>query len=173
METPETELQSEAVRDYLERLPHWLLRWGMLVVGLGVAGLAALSWFIRYPVLVRAGFTLTSAQAPKPVVPKVDGRLEKLFVREGQTVRAGQALAYLESTANPTEILALENQLNRYQALVQAHRLEAIGRIPPPRYAHLGEIQEAYQTFQRQYVQVVTLLSGGFTGKKERFCSRK
>ena len=88
-----TELRSEEVQELLSRPPKWLLRWGITVVLLVLAVVFAGSWIVHYPDLVRASFKLTSANTPKAVLTRTDGKLVRLFVQEGQSVQAGAVLA--------------------------------------------------------------------------------
>lgn len=83
----EIDAGSEAIRDYMEQIPSWILRWGISVIFLVLLSLGAISWFLRYPTVVTATFRLTSDNAPKPVVVRSDGRLVKLFVQDNQAVR--------------------------------------------------------------------------------------
>jgi HlyD family secretion protein len=77
----------------------------LLLLGLG-------SWLIHYPDVVATSFTLTATNAPRTVVVRAEGRLARLLVQDGQTIAAGQALAYSESTADPEQVLRLSESLN-------------------------------------------------------------
>lgn len=74
METVENvEIYSESVRDFLERIPSWLIRWGISVVFMIVLALLSLSYIIHYPEMVVAPLKLTSIDAPKPIIAHTDG----------------------------------------------------------------------------------------------------
>ncbi|MDQ1087441.1 HlyD family secretion protein [Siphonobacter sp. SORGH_AS_1065] len=158
----EEEIQSEMIRDYLEEIPHWTLRWGIAMLAVILLAVGWLGWFIHYPSIVRADFTLTSTNSPKAIIPKIEGRLEKLFVKENQFVKADQVLAYLESTAKHAEVLRLERQLNQLQKLVEQNDYVRINLFPVSNFEHLGEVQNLYQTFQQSYVHIVALFSNGY-----------
>ncbi len=166
------ELRSEDVQELLTRVPSWLLRWGIAVV-LAVLSLLLLgAWFIHYPDLVRASFKLTSANAPRAVVTRTDGKIVRLLVRENQSVRAGDVLAYLESTAYHDDVLRLSAELGsawQLAGLGGSHpgRLEALAKLHLSGYHRLGELQVAYQTFEQAHIQLAAYLANGFYGKKK------
>ena len=43
------ELRSEEVQDILTRVPHWMIRWGTVVVFGIIIMLFFVSWFVKYP----------------------------------------------------------------------------------------------------------------------------
>ncbi len=161
-----SDIQTEAVRDFLEEIPHWIIRWGMLVISFVLIAAFSISWFVHYPTVVNTEFRLTSENIPKPIIAKVDGRLEQLSVKENQKVKKGDVLGYIESTAKPDEILDLEKQLVKIDDLLQKEAYNQIGNIDLNGFKNLGEVQNQYQNFQVVYVQITTLFSDGFYQKR-------
>ncbi len=167
-----TELRSEEVQELLSRPPKWLLRWGITVVLLVLAVVFAGSWIVHYPDLVRASFKLTSANTPKAVLTRTDGKLVRLFVQEGQSVQAGAVLAYLESTARHNDVLSLSQELAKAWTLAsrgpsRPGNLEGLNRLKLSNYNQLGELQNAYQTFEQGHIQLGAYLTHGFYSKKK------
>lgn len=156
------ELHSEEVHEIISRPPPGLVRWGMtLFMGLmGMLGLG--SWLVRYPDIVPAQFTLTATDAPRTVVVRSEGKLARLLVTDGQTVTAGQALAYSESTAEPAQVLALDASLNGLRQALDQDDWTTVQRFPIRAYNQLGELQNDFQTFHQQLTQLRAYLSGGF-----------
>lgn len=101
----DVDVRSEVVRDFMDRPPSWLIRWGTLSLCVVLIAAFAISWFVHYPTIVRTDFRLISSNLPKAVLLKTDGRIEKLFVKENQKVKVGEILAYIESTSNHQQIL--------------------------------------------------------------------
>ena len=58
------ELRSEEVQEIMGHVPHWILRWGITVIALVVAGLLAGSWFFRYPDTLSAPVTIMPSAHP-------------------------------------------------------------------------------------------------------------
>jgi multidrug efflux pump subunit AcrA (membrane-fusion protein) len=167
--TPEIDSSSEAIRDYLEQIPNRLIRWGSIILCSVLLVLFAVTWFIEYPSIVRTDFKLIAVQTPKPVIAKVNGRLEQLFVTDNQTVTIGQTLGYLESTAKHEEVLSLDKELEQLITLVNQRDLTHLKQWQLKNYQNLGNVQTAYQDFQQVYVQTVSLFSDGYYQQKQNF----
>jgi multidrug efflux pump subunit AcrA (membrane-fusion protein) len=161
------ELRAEEVQDLLTRPPGWLLRWGTLVVLTVLAGVLAGAWLIHYPDLVHGSFRLTSANAPKAVVARSEGKLTRLLVRDGQAVKQGERLAFLESTAHHADVLRLSAQLGQAWQSASRGNLEGIERLNLSGYSQLGELQTAYQSFEQAHIQLRAYLANGFSSRKK------
>lgn len=166
---PEINTSSEAIRDYLEQIPNRLIRWGSLILCGVLSILFAVTWFIEYPSIVRTDFELIAVQTPKPVIAKVNGRLEQLFVTDNQCVTLGQTLGYIESTSKHEEVLDLDKELNQLVNLVIHKDLAGLKQWRLKNYQNLGNIQTAYQDFQQVYVQTLALFSDGYYQQKQNF----
>ncbi len=167
--TPEIDSRSEVITDYLEQIPNRILRWGSYILCTVLLGLFTITWFIQYPTIVRADFKLIAIQTPKPVITKVNGRLEQLFVTDNQAVKAGQTLGYIESTAKHEEVVDLEKELNQLVNLVNRKDLVHLRQWELKNYQNLGDIQATYQDFQEVYVQTLALFSEGYFEQQQKF----
>lgn len=156
------ELHSEEVQEMISRPPSWLVSWGIsaFTLLLGILGVA--SWLIRYPDVVPAPFLLTAMEAPRAVVVRIDGKLERLLVHDGETVRQNQPLAYSESTGDPEQVLQLSAQLKEAGNLLHQKNWPALRDIRFSGYNQLGELQPDYEAFSRQLLELNAFLSGGF-----------
>ncbi|MCK8495570.1 HlyD family efflux transporter periplasmic adaptor subunit [Spirosoma sp. RP8] len=161
------ELRSEEVQELLTRPPKWLLRWGITVIFLLLILLLIGSWVVHYPDLVRASFKLTTANAPKAVLTRTEGKVVRLLAQEGQSVSAGTSLAYLESTARHEEVLRLSKELAKAWTVASRGDLEALERLHLSTYHQLGELQNAYQLFEQVEIQLGAYLANGFYSKKK------
>ncbi|WP_035565771.1 HlyD family efflux transporter periplasmic adaptor subunit [Hymenobacter sp. IS2118] len=160
------EMRSEEVAELLARPPRWLLRWGITVAFLVMLVVFAGAWVVHYPDVVHASFKLVAANAPKAVRTRTDGKIVRLFVREGQVVSAGAPLAYLESTARHDDVLALLRELTGAVAVARRGNLEGLQQINLSTHRQLGELQGAYQVFEQAHIQLRAYLTGGFYSKK-------
>lgn len=159
------ELVSSGVDEVLNRPPGWLLRWGTTLFFAVICLVLAVSWFIQYPDLVSAPLRVLPAQLPKSVVIRSEGRLEKLWVADGQKVDSGDILAYLESTADHEDVLKLEKVIDNL--IGKEEDMEAIYQTTLPLYFNLGDLQKSYQAFREAYTRTKAALhSGTFSRKK-------
>lgn len=161
------ELRSEEVQELLMRPPKWIVRWGVTVIFLVLIIVFTGAWIIHYPDLVRASFRLTSANAPKVALTRTEGKIIRLLIREGKTVKAGDALAYVESTANHDDIIRLSRELAKAWDIAQNGHLEELNRHILFKYRRLGELQNAYQVFEQARIQLQAYLKNGFFDKKK------
>ena len=160
-------LRSGEIDEVLSTPPSWLVRWGSTVF-VGIIGLfLAVGWVVRYPDLVKGYLRIVGDDAPKSVNARSDGKLVRLFAHEGDRVAAGQSLAFLESTAQPEEVLALDRLTDSLIVFVKRDRLEYIHRLNVPLFFQLGELQKSYQTFQDAYVRSKVLVAGGVFAQKQ------
>lgn len=159
-------LRSEEAQEILSKQPPTVIRWGSSIFLLILSLLLAISWVVRYPDIVSVPFRLTSANVPKAIHAKINGKLVKLLVKDSQIVPANTALAFLESTAKHEEVLALEGKL-------QGIKNQTFGKFDSPNVALLGELQPAYQTYQTAYRQYLSFLSGGFYAQKEKLLHKE
>ncbi|MBO9676336.1 MAG: HlyD family efflux transporter periplasmic adaptor subunit [Sphingobacteriaceae bacterium] len=160
---PETRLRQQVVSDEIHEIitavPSWILKWGITLV-FGILGsIILLSSFLNYPDIVKTNLKVNSLNAPKTVLAKQTGKLTNLLVSEGQTVTSGQALAYMESTANANDVLRLNRELKKVQLRISKHQFETIAL---PEGLNIGEMQGSYQSFYQQYLQYQATTKNGY-----------
>jgi hypothetical protein len=95
---------SDDMQDIITAVPSWLLRWGISLFFGVLVLIIALGAMIRYPDIVKAQLKIESFNPPLPVFSKISGKLIKLFVYQGDTVKAGQVLAYIGSVSENNQI---------------------------------------------------------------------
>jgi HlyD family secretion protein len=104
---PNIELRSEEFQEVLSRVPSWILRWGITLVFVILAGLLIGSYFFKYPDIITAPIVVTTENLPVDIVAKTSGRIDTLFVTEKQQVVKNQLLGVLESTAKWEDVITL------------------------------------------------------------------
>lgn len=161
--------RSEVVRDYLERIPNKLVRWGTTVIFLVVTSAILLTWFIKYPTSVHADFKLTTRIAPKAIVSRVDGRLEKLLAYDHERVKPEQILAFMQSNANYEEVLQLKDLLYEVHKMLEENNYLYASSFKAPSWSHLGELQSAYLDFCQKRIELSSFLKGRYYSKRINF----
>lgn len=127
------------VREILGAPPGWALRWGITAVFIAVLLLLLSAWFIRYPDSVQAEVALVSAAPPVRLIAQQSGKLQGLFVADGQQVDTGHLLAVLENPA----------QLEDVQGLIDWLATDSLA-APDQDWA-VGELQPLLAQWQRQW----------------------
>lgn len=163
---------SEDIEDIISAPPSALLRWGITGVFFVILLIVGLSAFIRYPDIVQATVRISSVDAPKAVISKLSGTIVNLLVEENEKVAKGQALAWLESTADHEQVITLLQELSslRDTHLVAKGRMTA--PVNAPTFQNLGELQQAYQTFYQAHISLQAAVEGGILSKRKQYLHR-
>ncbi len=154
--------RSEMVQEIVSNKPSFLIRYGISFFLAILILLIAACWFIQFPDIVNSKAKLTSINAPKEVITKTTGKLIKLIAKEGELTKQGTILGYMESTANPNEVITISNNIDKSQSFINKNRLVEIFPFLNTTYQNLGELQLPYQTFELSYNTFHNYLSGGF-----------
>ncbi len=128
--------------------------------------LIGLSWFIKYPDIITTNAKLTSTDFPKPIVSKINGRLEKLMVSNGDEINEGQIIGSLESIADLNEVLAFSVKIDSICSFLVKQKFEKIEPLMHGEFENLGELQASYQSFIKDYIPFKDYLIGGYSDSK-------
>ncbi|SMC98026.1 HlyD family secretion protein [Pedobacter africanus] len=163
------EVNSEEVQEIITAVPSWILRRGITLIFGILLAIVLISAFIQYPDVVKTSLKVNSLNAPKAVFVKQTGKLLSLLAPEGSNVKQNQPLAFMESTANHSDVLKLHDILTKITA-----ELSATGIAPNLllKGLNLGELQGAYQNFYQQYLQYVSAQNGGYYLNRKQFLER-
>lgn len=141
------ELRSEEVQDILTKVPHWMIRWGTVLIFAIIIMLFFVSWFVKYPDVVRAEIVITTNIPPEKIVSKSSGRIEAILVKDKTTVSKNSTLAIIENTANYKDVFLLKSIVDSYD-INDAGKKFPFGLL---KNKQLGEIENAFAIFQKDY----------------------
>jgi len=161
-------LRSDSVQEVISRQPGFMERWALLIFLIILVFVFAGSWFIKYPDIVQANATLTTANAPKEIVSREDGKLVQLFVANDDKVIQGQTIGWIESTASHNEVVTLYDLLNQAGSLLAKNQTEQVSNLFNKSFHNLGELQSAYQQFIIAWQQFNDYLVNGYYNKRKK-----
>lgn len=141
------ELRSEEVQDILTKVPHWMIRWGTVLIFVIIVLLFFVSWFIKYPDVVNTEIVITTNIPPEKIVSKSSGRIEAILVKDKTIVSKNTTLAIIENTANYKDVFLLKSIIDSY--IINDPKKEF--PFPQLKNTQLGEIESAYAVFQKDY----------------------
>lgn len=141
MEGKEIELRSEEVQEVMGQIPAWIVRWGITILFIVVLALLVGSYFFRYPDVITTEMTLTSRHPVAEVVARSSGKINELYVFNGQEVKMGAPLAVVENPARTEDVFRLKKLLARYQ-----EQPERLSYYLLQDVWLLGDIQQAYMS---------------------------
>ncbi|SHL43531.1 HlyD family secretion protein [Flavobacterium saccharophilum] len=141
------ELRSEEVQDILTKVPHWMIRWGTVLIFAIIFMLFFISWFIKYPDVVNTEIVITTNIPPEKIVSKSSGRIEVILVKNRAVVSKGTTLAIIENTANYKDVFLLKSIVENYNI----NDPKKTFPFAVLKNSQLGEIESAFAVFQKDY----------------------
>ncbi|AWK06343.1 HlyD family secretion protein [Flavobacterium crocinum] len=141
------ELRSEEVQDILTKVPHWMIRWGTVLIFAIIVMLFFVSWFVKYPDVVNAEIVITTNIPPEKIVSKSSGRIEAILVKDKTLVSKNSTLAIIENTANYKDVFLLKSIVDSYD--INSGKAFPFGSL---KNKQLGEIESAFAVFQKDYL---------------------
>jgi len=142
----EIELRSEEVQEILTRVPHWMIRWGSVVVLLILLLLFFVSWLVKYPDVITTQIVITTNTPPEKLVAKVSGKIETILVEDKATVYKNTPLAVIENSANYKDVFSLSLALSKGEGTLNNFPFEDF------KNAQLGDVESAFAIFHKEYI---------------------
>jgi len=141
------ELRSEEVQEILTKVPHWMIRWGTVLIFTIIFMLFFVSWFIKYPDVVNTEIVITTHIPPEKIVSKSSGRIEAILVKNKAIVSKNTTLAIIENTANYKDVFLLKSIVDSYN-INDSKKAFPFSLL---KNTQLGEIESAFAVFQKYY----------------------
>ncbi|TPN82181.1 HlyD family secretion protein [Aquimarina algicola] len=145
------QLRSEEVQEILTRVPHWMIRWGNLLILALVLLLLFLSWLVKYPDVIPAEAIITTRIPPQKEYAKVTGRIESILVKDNQIIPKNTPLAILESSANYKDVFLLKSIVDTIKVNSDSF-VFPIDKLP---VLFLGDIETSYALFENSYSEYI------------------
>lgn len=160
------EQHSEEVQEIIGSVPHWLMRWGITLFFLVLLTVLLMSALIQSPEIVSGKLMINSENRPQEVIARKSGKLMRLFVTRNAEVKSGQILAFMESTANHSEVLRLSGFIDRLQGELLNFKYDMVDTASINTIAQYGELQPAFQQFYLSLLQFKGYTRTGINSKK-------
>ena len=140
------ELRSEEVQEILTRVPHWMIRWGSVVVLLILVSLFFVSWLVKYPDVISTPIVITTTIPPEKLVAKVTGKIEVILVNDRATILKNTPLAVIENSANYNDVFLLKSIVDTINIDKNKFPFEKL------KSSQLGEIESLFALFQKESI---------------------
>ena len=144
--TSDFQLRSEEVQEILTRVPHWLIRWGNIVVLSIVLLMLGVSWMIKYPDMISAQISITTQVPPQKILAKTSGRIEAILVDDKANVVKETPLAIIENTASYNDVFLLKSCVDHFIIDKNEFPFEKTNAL------QLGDIESYFAVFQKEYI---------------------
>lgn len=178
-EIDKTEIHSEEIQELMGFIPKGVVRWGLTVIFLTLSGIIIGSFFFKSPEIITAPMVLTTENPPVALLSKSTGKIDRLFVQDGQQVDAGTIVALINNPTNYQDYLLLKAGLSKRPDTITWDR--QVLAVELPGKLTLGELQSSYSSFLknrnsfRHYLkqnlipQKIELLKKQITKQKEYY----
>lgn len=145
------QLRSEEVQEILTRVPHWMIRWGNLLILALVLMLLFLSWLVKYPDVIPAEAIITTRIPPQKEYAKVSGKIESILVQDNQIVPEDTPLAILRNTANYKDVFLLKSIVDTIKVSNKSFTFP-LDDLP---VLFLGDIETSFALFENSYSEYI------------------
>lgn len=143
------ELRSEEVQEILSKVPHWMIRWGNILLLALILLLLFISWLIKYPDILPADAIVTTQIPPQKEFARTTGKLDAILVKDNAEVRVNQPLAIIENSANYSDVFLLKKILDTLKIEKQSFSFP-LDSLP---LLFLGDIESQFALFENSYIQ--------------------
>jgi multidrug resistance efflux pump len=152
------EIRSEEVNDILGKTPVWILRRGIVLLSIILAVLLTGSWIFKYPDIISAPIIITSQNPPSALIAHTSGKIMAIYVKDEQSVMAGQYLAVLENAADLKSVVQLKVLLENGDVLSNVSAI--------PQITNLGDLQQLYIVWGTSMSDYKRFIQQDYAGKK-------
>lgn len=147
-ELEKIEIRSEELEEILGHPPRWIVRSGIWVFSAFVLLLLLGSYLFKYPEKTTpAVIHITSNRPPVKLVAKTSGKIQHLFVANGDKVQDKQALAVLENTSDYQDVVFIRKIIDTLMNNLDL--IENTDFFPIQKNLSLGIIQDYYTLFAK------------------------
>lgn len=160
----EIELRSEEVQEIMNQIPSWIIRWGITVLFIVVVLLLVGSYFFKYPDVLNAEITITTAEPPVNIVARSSGKLDTIFVTNQQHVVENTPLAAIQNPAKTEDVLYLLKSLQNWKE--SEYSLSNAEALFENISLNLGAVQSAYATFLSSFKEYKNYIALNYFTKK-------
>ncbi|SEJ79011.1 HlyD family secretion protein [Dyadobacter sp. SG02] len=156
---------TEEVEDIVGTMPKSVGLICAIIVSFVIVVLITSAHFIRYPETIVGDVTVSNADAPIKLVSATAGKLKLLRENSNEPVSEGTIVAYIQNSANFTDVLLLDSLLNdgtsvRNDVVSLAKSVPTnllLGELTPAYFAYVEAIAQLrnYKT-NRQYEKLIS-----------------
>lgn len=144
------ELRSEEVQEILTRVPHWMIRWGSVVILFILLSLFFVSWLIEYPDVISTQIVITTNVPPEKLIVKNSGKIEAILIRDKSLVKPNTPLAIIENPANYKDVFLLKSIVDKVNINSGKNNFPFLSL----KNLQLGDIESSFSAFHLASIAV-------------------
>ncbi|PLX12919.1 MAG: hypothetical protein C0597_12430 [Marinilabiliales bacterium] len=144
-EIEKIELRSEEVQEILTRPPKWIVRWGITIILVVIAMIIVGSWFFKYPTIISAEIVLTTENPPAPILAKITGKIQNLYIKNNERVLKDQIIGVIENPGDYNSVEELADKMLAFKVKFEPGETMLLNF----KSYRLGDIQNSYSRFSK------------------------
>lgn len=141
----EIELRSEEVQEILSNMPHWLIRWGSLIILFILLLMLFVSWMVKYPDTIKTDITITTQIPPEKLIARTSGKIEAILVKDNVVLKENTPIAVIENNSNYQDVFLLKSIIDTININTTAFPFEKL------EMKQLGDLESPFAIFQKEY----------------------
>lgn len=143
------ELRSEEIEEILTKVPNGIVRYGNMLLFSLIVMILMLSWFIKYPDIIKSQAIITTTVPAQKEYAKVTAKIDTILVHDKQNVSENQPLAILENSAHFDDILLLKSVIDTIDIENSNIKFD----LKNSQNWSLGEVETSFSIFETNYMQ--------------------
>jgi HlyD family secretion protein len=165
------ETYSEPVRELMGHIPVWIVRWGLGLFFVIFMILIVGSFFFHSTDVVDTPVILTTTFPPANLKSKSTGKIDDIFVTDGDLIQPGYIVAVVENQARSKDVMQLKDSIDIL--LKNYNWNELFNRLSFAEELVLGEIQVSYISFNKKLEQFRTYTEQNYLPDKIRLAAQQ
>jgi hypothetical protein len=101
------ELRSDDIQEILGQVPRWIVRYGTLLIFVVFLIFIFVASYLKYPDIIYARIKLTTETPPAELTANISGKIEKLTLKDNDSVHIGEVLMIIQSGAEYRDMILL------------------------------------------------------------------
>ena len=139
------ELRSEEVQEVMNHISPWVVRWGITVLLFILLTILVGCWIFKYPDTLVAEITLATEEPPAFVLAHATGKIDTLYVDNGNLVDAGTDLCIINNASSSKDVYWLSEHMQEWEK--DGYDWQKGINIFAGKQLQLGEVQPAFAAF--------------------------
>lgn len=161
-------MRSDEVQEIMGRMPSWIIRWGITLIGIIIISLLIGAYFFKYPDVIHARVVITSANPPVKIIARNNLPIQDLLVHNGDIVHKNQILCVLANAANYKDVESIAHITQALDTTFNLSRM--VPDIQLPQGVQLGALQAEYVTLYQAISNYLFFLSrNNYLSKVDQF----
>jgi len=155
---------SEEVQDIMSFIPNHVIQWGLTVIFGVFAILVVGSYYFKSPEIIRAPMVLTTKNPPVALLSKSTGKIDRLFVTDGQNIEEKGNIALINNPTDFGHYQIIKKELTKCFQIPEWDL--QVFAVDLSEHLTLGELQTTYGPFLKNRNNFKQYLTQNFLPQK-------